>query len=72
LRSLIVVTSPYHSRRALWSLRKVFAGSGVEVGIDPVAPGGQSPAPYMWWTTRRGWREVAGEYAKLVYYHAHY
>ncbi|MCA1816669.1 MAG: YdcF family protein [Acidobacteria bacterium] len=71
LRSLIVVTSGYHSRRALWALQKAFAGSGVAVGVD-AAPGEESPAPYLWWLTARGWREVAGEYAKLVYYRAHY
>ncbi len=72
LRSLVVVTSAYHSRRALWSLRKAFDGSGVRVGVDAVAPGDETPAPYLWWLTARGWRDVAGEYAKLVYYHAHY
>jgi uncharacterized SAM-binding protein YcdF (DUF218 family) len=72
LRSLIVVTSPYHSRRARWALQKAFAGSSVEIGVDAAALGDESPAPYLWWLTPRGWREVAGEYAKLVYYHAHY
>ncbi|MDT7605003.1 MAG: hypothetical protein QOF61_3000, partial [Acidobacteriota bacterium] len=36
------------------------------------ATGGESPAPYGWWLTARGWREVAGEYVKLVYYWTHY
>ena len=30
LRSLLVVTSAYHSRRALWTLNRVFAGTGIE------------------------------------------
>lgn len=72
LRSLVVVTSAYHSRRAQWTLRKVFAGSSVEIGVDAVALSSDVPAPYSWWLTPRGWREVAGEYAKLVYYRAHY
>jgi uncharacterized SAM-binding protein YcdF (DUF218 family) len=72
LRSLVVVTSAYHSRRARWTLQKVFAGSGVEIGVDAAALGDESPAPYLWWLTPRGWREVAGEYAKFVYYRAHY
>jgi uncharacterized SAM-binding protein YcdF (DUF218 family) len=72
LRSLVVVTSAYHSRRARWALQRAFAGSNLEVGVDAVATGEQTPAPYSWWLTARGWREVAGEYGKLVYYHAHY
>jgi uncharacterized SAM-binding protein YcdF (DUF218 family) len=72
LRSVLFVTSAYHSRRAWWSLRKVFDGGAVEIGIDAVAPGAQTPPARSWWLTPRGWREVPGEYAKIVYYHAHY
>lgn len=72
LRSVLFVTSAYHSRRAWWSLRKVFDGSAVEIGIDAVAPGAQTPPAHSWWLTPRGWREVTSEYAKLVYYRAHY
>lgn len=72
LRALLVVTSAYHSRRALWTLRRVCAGSGIEIGLVPVAPGAQTPAPAGWWLERRGWQFVAGEYVKLLYYHAHY
>jgi uncharacterized SAM-binding protein YcdF (DUF218 family) len=68
LKSLLVVTSAYHSRRALWVMRRVLAGSGVEVGISPVAPGGQTPSPGVWWLRPRGWDAVAAEYPKLVYY----
>ena len=71
-RSVLFVTSAYHSRRAWWSLGRAFAGSAVEIGIDPVAPGAQTPPAHSWWLTSRGWREIAGEYGKLVYYRAHY
>src|SRR6185369_711733 len=33
LRSLLVVTSAYHSRRALWTLNRVFAGTGIEISL---------------------------------------
>jgi uncharacterized SAM-binding protein YcdF (DUF218 family) len=72
LRSVLFVTSAYHSRRAWWSLRRAFDGSGIEIGIDAVARGAQTPSPYSWWLTPRGWREITSEYAKLVYYRAHY
>ncbi len=68
LRSLLIVTSPYHSRRALWTFRRVFAGSGVQLGMSPVAIGQQTPAPATWWLHLRGWRMVPAEYVKLVYY----
>lgn len=73
LRSLLFVTSAYHSRRAWWTLRRVFAGSNVELGLEPVAPGTPAtPAPAVWWLSLRGWPSVAGEYVKLLYYHARY
>ncbi|HEV2915231.1 MAG TPA: YdcF family protein [Pyrinomonadaceae bacterium] len=68
LRSILVVTSAYHSRRALWTLRRVFQGSGIEVGLTAVAPGQQSPPPATWWWHALGWRTVALEYIKLGYY----
>lgn len=72
VRSLLVVTSAYHSRRALWTLRHVFAGSGVEVGLDVTPPGQQTPLPATWWWHPRGWSTVAFEYPKLIYYWLNY
>ena len=68
IRRILVVTSPYHSRRALWVFRRVLEPAGVEVGIDSPPPGEQSPSPGTWWLSRTGWRSVALEYVKLVYY----
>lgn len=72
LRSILIVTSAYHSRRALWVWRRVFRESGISVGLDPAPTGGQSPAPATWWWHLRGWRSVAGEYPKFVYYWLRY
>ena len=72
LRSLLVVTSGYHSRRALWTFRRAFEGSGVEVGVSKVEPGLQTPTPGTWWFSPRGWQSVAGEYVKMVYYRVSY
>jgi len=68
IRSVLVVTSPYHSRRALWVFRRVLGPVGVDVGIDSPLPGEQSPRPGDWWLSRIGWHSVALEYVKLVYY----
>jgi uncharacterized SAM-binding protein YcdF (DUF218 family) len=64
IRSLAVVTSPYHQRRAAWAARKTL--KGIEIVSRPADPAGWSPAG--WWKTRRSRRIVLGEYAKLVYY----
>ena len=71
-RSLLVVTSAYQSRRALWTFRRVFEGGPVRVGVEPVGPGRQTPRAYLWWLHPLGWRLVPGEYVKLAYYRLHY
>ncbi|MBD0372875.1 MAG: YdcF family protein [Pyrinomonadaceae bacterium] len=72
LRRVLVVTSAYHSRRALWTMHRVFEGSEVEVGVDAPPLGDESPAPATWWTKLQGWQMVAGEYPKMVYYRLRY
>jgi uncharacterized SAM-binding protein YcdF (DUF218 family) len=64
VRSVLVVTSSFHSRRALRTMRQVFAGTGTTIGLEP-----SSTAPSMfWWLRPSGWRNVGGEYVKLIYY----
>ena len=72
LKRLLIVTSAYHTRRTLWSLRHACEGSGIEIGIDSPAPGWQTPAPSRWWWRRWGWKVVAGEYVKMIYYWMRY
>ena len=68
IRSVLVVTSPYHARRSFWVFNRVLAADAVSVGIDPVPTGDQSPAPWKWWLSWRGWQSVGAEYPKLAYY----
>lgn len=68
LRSLLIVTSSYHSRRALWTFRTVFGDNGAQLGLDPVQTGIQTPQPSFWWLYKRGWQLVLVEYLKLIYY----
>ena len=72
LKRLLVVTSAYHSRRALWSMRHACEGSGIEIGIDSPPPGWQTPSPSTWWWHRWGWKVVTGEYVKMLYYWTEY
>ena len=68
LKSILIITSGYHSRRALRTFRTTFAGTGVAIGLEPVTNGPQTPSPAFWWLRPSGWRDVAGEYGKLIYY----
>lgn len=72
LHSLLIVTSGYHSRRALWTFRRIFHGSETSIGIDPVAAGIQTPAPATWWLHRFGWEMVPNEYVKMFGYWLRY
>ena len=72
LRSILFVTSAYHSRRALWTARRVFAESGIAVGLEAPPPGEETPRPLTWWLKASGWLMVAAEYPKLIYYRLWY
>jgi uncharacterized SAM-binding protein YcdF (DUF218 family) len=72
VKSIMVVTSAYHSRRALWTLRAAFEGTNVEIGIVSPPPGLQTPPPATWWLRFKGWQLVAAEYLKIAYYYLRY
>jgi len=68
LQSILIVTSAYHSRRALWVFSKVFRDTGVHVGLVSAERKDESPPPATWWLSVRGWRLVPTEYVKMIYY----
>ena len=73
LRSLLIVTSAHHSRRALWTFRHIFAGTQTEIGLLSIPEGGSSEVgPTTWWLHYSGWRDVAMEYPKQAYYWLRY
>ena len=64
---LLVVTSPYHTRRTLAVFTTVFRDSGVEIGVQPALP--ESPArPEAWWMSAYDRAYVRYEWAALVWY----
>ncbi len=65
-RSLIVVTSPTHTRRAWLTFENVFKKDDVEVLMAPSRY--TKFKPDDWWKTRRYAKEVIVEYQKLIYY----
>jgi uncharacterized SAM-binding protein YcdF (DUF218 family) len=68
LHSILIVTSAYHSRRALWVFTRIFRDTGIRVGLISVPPGDESPRPATWWLSRQGWNLVPTEYVKMIYY----
>jgi uncharacterized SAM-binding protein YcdF (DUF218 family) len=63
-RTVTVVTSPYHQRRATAAARR--AWPGVVVRAYPATPSAWRPE--RWWATAASRRVVVTEYAKLLYY----
>jgi uncharacterized SAM-binding protein YcdF (DUF218 family) len=63
-KSLIVVTSAFHTRRSLISFEAAFEGSDIAVAIRPVPNDGYDAQ--TWWRSQDGLRETWTEYAKLV------
>lgn len=69
-RGIIIVTSDYHSRRALWAFDRAAEnhGSQLSVGLARSPSGVGYPGRWTWWLTPRGWRSVGAEYLKFGYY----
>jgi len=65
-RSLILITSPTHSRRAWLTFRRAIPAKEVRIAVMPTPYSGFRAED--WWKTRRFVREVILEYQKLIYY----
>jgi uncharacterized SAM-binding protein YcdF (DUF218 family) len=68
LKSILIVTSAYHTRRARRTFQHILGSQVRAIGIVGAAPGWQAPRPATWWLHLRGWQMVPGEYLKLIYY----
>lgn len=66
VRSVIVVSDPFHMRRVRWTYQKVF-GDSIAVQMAPV-PFDLTPFQRTWWNDPQSRQNVREEYAKLVYY----
>ncbi len=66
LKSAILVTSPYHERRASLTFAKAFQDTGISVESYPVQDDQWSPS--NWWQNRTNLRLTVIELAKLAYY----
>lgn len=66
VRSIIVVSDPFHMRRARWAYGKVF-GDQVQIQMAPV-PFALTPYQPVWWKDARSRKYVEEEYLKYVFY----
>jgi uncharacterized SAM-binding protein YcdF (DUF218 family) len=68
IHAILLVTSDYHTRRALWTFRRIFINEQITIGIIPVISASQG-----WFTDfRQICREVVTELVKSVYYFIRY
>lgn len=64
MKSVIVVTEPYHTRRARNIFRDVFKGSGLTVRVHSVS--NHWYRPDTWFLSAEGWQMTLNEYIKLI------
>lgn len=69
-RSLIVVTSPSHTRRTRIIFRSVFDTTQIDVSVFPVEQ--HRYTPHTWWKIQGGMAETGREYVKMAAYYAGY
>lgn len=65
-RTVLLVTDPYHERRALWTFQAELEGTGIQVRPAPVIGGWYNADD--WWKTEPGFVAVNDEYLKIIYY----
>jgi len=65
-RSIILITSPTHTRRTYLTFRKIMGEKESRLFIVPSAY--SEFKPDTWWQSRRHVREVLLEYQKLLHY----
>jgi uncharacterized SAM-binding protein YcdF (DUF218 family) len=66
VRSVIVVTNPYHTRRARWIFRRVLRDTGVRILMAPSKSWAFSEE--NWWRNERGMITYVNEYIKFLWY----
>lgn len=65
MESAMIVTDPYHTRRAKIIFDSVFQDTGIKLRMHPVD--GHWFRPFTWWLHPQGWKYTLLEYFKLVY-----
>jgi hypothetical protein len=71
IKRLMIVTSPYHTRRSLALFRNILAGTGTVIGITPASAKSRA-RPDQWWRTPYDRWYVRYEWAAIPYYFVRY
>jgi uncharacterized SAM-binding protein YcdF (DUF218 family) len=66
LRTCMIVTDPFHTRRTQTIFRDIFRNTGYTVLISPVQNARYQPE--TWFLSLDGWSNTVMEYLKLLYY----
>lgn len=66
IKSIIVVSDPFHMRRARWTYQRVF-GEQIQIQMAPV-PFDRTPYQLNWWRSAGSREYVEEEYFKFVFY----
>ena len=66
--SIVIVTDPFHTRRARATFRHVFRNEPVEILAYHLPPGRTTYSPVKWWARERDFMAVVTESIKLPYY----
>lgn len=64
IKSILVITAPYHTRRARIIFNQEFKDSDVKVLVHPVEDSWYKPI--NWYLTAQGWRQTFTEYGSLL------
>lgn len=64
MTSAIIVTDPYHTRRAFGIFQEVFSGSGIRLMIHPTSQSWYNSR--TWFLKPEGWKVTILEYLKLL------
>lgn len=68
-KNILVVTDPYHTRRAGLTFRRVFRGSGIRIAVVSSCDYGNLVSPDgPWWQDRRTLETVWLEFGKILYF----
>jgi uncharacterized SAM-binding protein YcdF (DUF218 family) len=71
IKRLMIVTSPYHTRRSLALFRNILAGTDTAIGITPASAKSKA-RPDQWWRTPYDRWYVRYEWAAIPYYFVRY
>ncbi len=70
IKSLLLVTSEYHTRRALWTFEHLVNKNNlqIEIGVISATQTKQMPTTFFWWLSSKELQFVITEYLKFIYY----